>query len=405
MKKFYLLSVCLFLFTIQILPQDWPIAPEVWSEPVLLDPVFSKPFSWHEYPSLTTNMDTIYLGMGAGIYRSVQINGKWKEPVKLNLNINPGGTATRNCSISQDGKRLYFSGWGGYGGWDLWYSDWNDTTNDWSPAINMGPEINSNFLEKYIYEVSRDTIYAIRGVLNLPNLFYLNNISGKWVKLDSFWYHEIGGAEMYGLSLTKDKKKMYFGKRRYETEWAIDLCVTYWDLTKNYWGNVYYLNINSQIEYAGSVPKRGGEYSPWISEDGKIMVFSSNRNAPLHPDSSNTTSIFISYLLIDENGDTVTVVDKKETPVIKNFTLEQNYPNPFNPSTTIKYTIKENGNVKLVIYDVIGRKITELINEYKNKGEYKIQFDTLKYNLVSGVYYYQLIHNNNYTVKKMIFAK
>ena len=83
-----------------------------------------------------------------GYICSVQINGKWKEPVKLNLNINPGGTATRNCSISQDGKRLYFSGWGGYGGWDLWYSDWNDTTNDWSPAINMGPEINSNFLEK-----------------------------------------------------------------------------------------------------------------------------------------------------------------------------------------------------------------------------------------------------------------
>ncbi|MFH0733698.1 MAG: T9SS type A sorting domain-containing protein [bacterium] len=404
MKKLKLLGVCLFLFTLQILPQDWPIAPEVWSEPVLLDPVFNKPYKWLDSPALTANMDTMYLSMGEGIFRSVKLNNKWLEPVKLNENINTGGAATQRCSISKDGKRLYFSGWGGYGSWDLWYSDWSNTLNDWAPAINMGPVINSTFVDSYLYAVSSDTVYTISG-LGFIDLFYLNNVSNNWVMADSFWYHPIGGALMSGMSLTKNKQKMYFASNRLNEDWGVDLCVVYWDTLINYWGNVYYLNINTKKIKINNLWRRGMENYPWISRDGKIMVFSSNRNVSLHPDSSNTTSIFISYLLIDENGDTVTSVIKNENSLLKVFSLEQNYPNPFNPSTTIKYTIKENGNIKLVIYDAIGKKIAELINEYKNKGEYKIQFDTLKYNLVSGVYYYQLIHNNNYTVKKMIFAK
>ncbi len=106
MKKLNLLIVFM-LFCIQILPQNWTTAPEVWSEPVLLDSVFNVPYNWIEAPSLTPNFDTIYFAM-ANIYRSVKNNGKWEKPILLNTNINPGVVYTRDCSISRNSRRLYF---------------------------------------------------------------------------------------------------------------------------------------------------------------------------------------------------------------------------------------------------------------------------------------------------------
>ncbi len=403
MEKLNLLIVFMLLFCIQILPQNWPTAPEVWSEPVLFDSLFNTPNDWLESPCFTNNLDTLYLDKSDGIHRSVKINGKWQPTTKLNSYINPGGVATRYCSISRDGRRLYFAGWGGYGSWDIWKSEFDTVTNDWGPAYNMGPVVNTTDDDSYLYEVNKDTIFTTSGIGH-PDLFAYNNNLGTWAKIDSFWYHQIGGARMSGLSLTKNNKKMYFGKKRWEEAWGYDLCVTYWDPLIKYWGNTYYLNINTQTSLVNNIYKGGVEFYPWISENGKMMLFASNRNVPVLSN-DNSTKIFISYLLIDENGDTVTTVNDNNTAQIKSFRLEQNYPNPFNPSTTIKYTVANEGNVKIIIYDSIGRKITELLNEYKTKGEYKVKFDAQKYKLASGTYYYQLINNNDYLVKKMILTK
>jgi hypothetical protein len=103
-------------------------------------------------------------------------------------------------------------------------------------------------------------------------------------------------------------------------------------------------------------------------------------------------------------GDT-TLVSVDEPTIVSKFELYQNYPNPFNPSTIIKFSIPESGNVKLIIYDVLGRKIIDLLNEYKSTGEYSVLFQPQKYGLASGVYCYRLISNNNNTVKKMIYSK
>ncbi len=400
----------MLLLYIPALSQDWPTAPEVWSEPVLLDSVFNVPYKWLQSPSLTKNLDTVYLDMGEGIYCYIKLNGKWQDPVKLNSYINPGGVATRYPSISKDGKRLYFSGWGGFGGWDLWYSDWDDSTNDWSIGINMGPVINSESNDLYLYEVSKDTVYVTQSNRH-PNLYIIDDFSGDWVKADSFWYHPIGGAEMYGLSLTENKKKMYFGKRRWEDEWAIDLCVTYWDTSENYWGDVFYLNINTKTIPWQNTTKRGGEFYPWISRNGKFMVFCSNRNAPVHPDSAdNTTNLFISYMLIDENGDTVTTVDNNISQITNSFSLQQNYPNPFNPKTKIKLVIPnvETGHApslqtKLTVFDMLGREVATLINKPLSAGAYEVEFDGS--NLSSGVYYYRIRTSDFIKTKKMILLR
>lgn len=404
--KIKLICILIIIFSLQLKTtnaQDWETAPEVWSEPVLLDSVFNIPYHWLETPSFTKNMDTIYF-MDSRIHMSYKLDDKWVEPIKLSDNVN-GFEAMRNCSISKDGKRLYMSAWGGYGGWDLWYSDWDVNLKDWAPAQNMGASINSNSNDWLVFEQNKDTIYTIQA-WQYPFVYAFDSLLSEWVKIDSFRYHPISGVTMFGISLPENGKKIYFGKRRWEREWGLVLGVTYWDTTQQYWGDAYYLNINTKTVPWQNNTKRGGEYYPWISRDGKVMVFSSNRNVPLHPDSTdNSSNLFISYLLVDENGDSVTSVGENNLELSTSLYLYQNYPNPFNPSTIISYTIRESGNVKLIVYDSIGRRVAILVNEEKSAGKHEIEFTMDKQYLSSGIYYYQLINNNRYIVKKMILTK
>ena len=85
------------------------------------------------------------------------------------------------------------------------------------------------------------------------------------------------------------------------------------------------------------------------------------------------------------------------------YALEQNYPNPFNPSTTIKYSISEDGFVELSIYNLLGEEVTTLVNNEQKAGRYEVVFNALK--LSSGVYMYRLESNNFLSIKKMILIK
>jgi subtilisin family serine protease len=82
-------------------------------------------------------------------------------------------------------------------------------------------------------------------------------------------------------------------------------------------------------------------------------------------------------------------IQNQEVPVT--FSLSQNYPNPFNPSTIIQYTLAKSSLVTVKVYDAIGREIAVLINNIRDAGVYKIEFDANFYKgLSSGIYFYKL---------------
>lgn len=96
--------------------------------------------------------------------------------------------------------------------------------------------------------------------------------------------------------------------------------------------------------------------------------------------------------------------------IIKSYSLHQNYPNPFNPVTTIKYNLVNSGLVKLKVFDVLGREVQTLVNDFKSAGTHSVEFNAS--NLSSGIYFYQLsvnedISNSNkfFDLKKMILIK
>ena len=92
-----------------------------------------------------------------------------------------------------------------------------------------------------------------------------------------------------------------------------------------------------------------------------------------------------------------------ETP--GEYILMQNYPNPFNPSTSIKYQIPRAGKVQLKVFDIMGREISTLIDEYQQAGIYSIPFNSQKLSLASGIYYCRIITADYSKCMKMILLK
>jgi len=87
------------------------------------------------------------------------------------------------------------------------------------------------------------------------------------------------------------------------------------------------------------------------------------------------------------------------------FALLQNYPNPFNPSTTIKFEIPEAGFVLLRVYNILGQEVATLISETLGAGRYSITFDTDRYNLPSGVYFYRMHAGTFVSTKKLVLIR
>jgi len=134
--------------------------------------------------------------------------------------------------------------------------------------------------------------------------------------------------------------------------------------------------------------------------------------------SANTgyISTWTGKVLKTTNGG-VLFINKIGNEVPGKFSLGQNYPNPFNPSTTIRFAITSNLkagmksemlNTKLIIYDILGREISTLVNEELKPGTYEVEWPAPSgnaNNYPSGVYYYKLVTDNYSETKKMILIK
>lgn len=93
----------------------------------------------------------------------------------------------------------------------------------------------------------------------------------------------------------------------------------------------------------------------------------------------------------------------KPTPKPSEFKLAQNYPNPFNPTTTIEYRLPTASEVKLEVFDALGRKVATLVNERKGAGAHQVTFNAA--GLASGTYFYKLQAGNKVETKKMMLVK
>lgn len=87
----------------------------------------------------------------------------------------------------------------------------------------------------------------------------------------------------------------------------------------------------------------------------------------------------------------------------ESYELDQNYPNPFNPTTSIRFNLPMDSNVKLTVFNVLGQEVAELINENITAGYHSVNFDGSSLN--SGIYFYQLETNDFTQIRKMMLVK
>ncbi|MBN1781128.1 T9SS type A sorting domain-containing protein [bacterium] len=122
-----------------------------------------------------------------------------------------------------------------------------------------------------------------------------------------------------------------------------------------------------------------------IDSDGTLYI---NTRGSLLAYSDESTSVDLDISTNRHNG------------IPDNYALFQNYPNPFNPSTQIEYVVKEPCKVNLVVYNVTGQVIMELVNSYQQPKKYSIKIDMQ--DIPSGIYFYKIHMGDFQAVKKMV---
>ncbi len=190
------------------------------------------------------------------------------------------------------------------------------------------------------------------------------------------------------------------------------------------WQSVFYESLGNSIKII-SIPNTNVWYAATGSQEaGKRMYKSTdngmNWNAMLFPDSLFIKLTFMDYssygnkvylYAVERNGKIFRLVDNVEviginsisTEIPKLYSLSQNYPNPFNPLTKIRFSLPHAGNVRLTVFDALGKEIKLLVNENLQAGIYETDLDAA--NIPSGVYFYRIEADGYTETKKMILLK
>jgi hypothetical protein len=187
--------------------------------------------------------------------------------------------------------------------------------------------------------------------------------------------------------------------------------------------NFSYTNINAVVTGTGNINTAPqfdtanfilGAGSPCIDAGDTAIIYNDKQGAPgmaLYPSRGTVRNDMGAYggqLAAVLLSNTFVSVQKISNIIPDKFELKQNYPNPFNPSTKIVFDVPSNvkgqlSNVKIDVYDISGKLVSQLVNGVYAQGQYGVTFEAR--GLSSGIYFYRLITDNFSDIKKMTLLK
>ena len=292
---------------------------------------------------------------------------------------------------------------------------------------------NSNHPMVIVYEINglfwRDSTFFgghmgggwIHRNMNQAEQFITPFDETDWIKMNPGWHHSGGGGHHGGMSDSLFCQIM-------ETNPGEMITIGNENAFAGYEVNFYYqgmmgggmhngMGCNGHMEFDSdadfqfhytdaqlntlSINEQTIIVKYWDSDvNNWAVVNNATVNAAQNTIAFSNSKVANFYIL---TGDSPTSTNNGSNDVVDGYTLEQNYPNPFNPTTTITFNIPENGLVSVYVYNLIGEKVSTLINSNLEAGKYTITFDASK--LPSGIYFYKLETSNFISTRKMMLLK
>lgn len=246
-------------------------------------------------------------------------------------------------------------------------------------------------------------------IINNKKYYFLNNFpeeyKNKWVRFDTtsgclFRYDSTNSCERYPYELLLDSFNTVVGD-------TIRSCNNYLKKCNSQISGVIF-KTNSLIysyQYNFSFPPTGTS-SNWkfASNFGLTQLSITNSGGG----GSGSINYVLKGCILNGiiYGDTSTVdIITISSEIPSGFKLHQNYPNPFNPVTKIKFDVPNDhsGNIKLVIFDVMGREVEVLFDGRLNTGSYEAEWNASGF--TSGIYFYKLVTNDYSQTNRMVLVK
>jgi choice-of-anchor B domain-containing protein len=330
---------------------------------------------------------------------------------------------TKTHSIQQDGPYLFING----GNVTQGMSDPGGVTVVDLTSNPENPTKRGSWGTEYVHDcrVRNDTMYACNiydppgtvSVINLANKDLLTSITS-WVNNPNPFPHNCALLPGRTYILTTDETSTPNGKLKvwnisnlsnvtFVTNWMptgitnsivhnVEIYGNY-ALIAHYTAGVRLVNISNpaaptEVAWYDTYPSNNnntynGCWGVYMFPSGKIIA--SDRQTGLYV---LRTSVAVTGINDPENGNPAS------------FELKQNYPNPFNPNTTIEFSIPKGQFVSVRVFDVLGRQVALLADEYRNPGTHSISFDAGR--LSSGVYFYNIKTSGGFSeTKRMILSK
>ena len=213
-----------------------------------------------------------------------------------------------------------------------------------------------------------------------------------------------------GITFSPDESKLYVNDSQIHTIYVWDVVDDTLIANKREFVEIptYGYADGMKVDELGNVYSTVSASGLWVFDDEgslikNISINGGTTNCNWGGEDGNT--LFITdgdaVYILKEN---VTGVDEGHGYLIDDsFKLYCNYPNPFNPSTKIEFSIPRASNVSIVIYDIMGRKIRTLMDEYKAAGYYSMDFHAG--NLASGTYFYRMTAEGYSMTRKMLLLE
>jgi hypothetical protein len=185
---------------------------------------------------------------------------------------------------------------------------------------------------------------------------------------------------------------------RVRLKWRTHPCATSYKVYRKGWGTYEFVNIATVSQPDTTYIDMDVPWAPSIGEENPIHYYVTALSSSLESDSSNNVSANCAFCLEPPKSHPSI---EKEKPTL--YALLPNYPNPFNPVTQIKYALPEDIHVALKVYDVLGREVAKLVDEFQEAGYKEVNFNASA--LPSGIYVYKMHAGKFSQVRKMMLIK